>query len=149
MLIVKAVLVLLGGVCLYLAYMYISTVPSERAKARRLQSLEDAGRAAEALIVSLRPFDDDTRAEAVLELEMPGGNTVREKRYVRLTPEMTVGVTCPIVRHSQFPDRFEVGVKEDVVRSRLHHESMPRWLWRSTIIALTLGVAMVLTGIFI
>ncbi|MET9428260.1 hypothetical protein [Streptomyces sp. NPDC003036] len=149
MLIVKGVLVLLGGVCLYLAYMYISTVPSERAKARRLRSLEDAGMEAEALIVSLRPFDGDIRAEAVFEVEMPDGHTVREKKYVRLTPEMAVGVVYPIVRHSRFPDRFEVGVKEDVARSRLHHETMPRWLWRSTTIVFVLGVALVLTGIFI
>ncbi|MFF4261583.1 hypothetical protein ACFY7Y_19520 [Streptomyces virginiae] len=149
MLIVKVVLVLLGGVCFYLAYMYVSTVPGERAKARRLRGLEDAGIAAEALIVSLRPFEGDTRADAVFELAMPGGETVREKKYVRLTPEMAVGVAYPIVRHSRFPDRFEVGVKEDVSRSRLHHERMPRWLWRSTIIALVLGVALALTGIFI
>ncbi|MFE6481031.1 hypothetical protein [Streptomyces rochei] len=76
---VKVVLVLLAAGCFYLAYTYISVLPSERAKARRFRSLEEAGIETQARLVSLSPYPGDARGLAVLELVTPAGETIRAK----------------------------------------------------------------------
>ncbi|MFD6417052.1 hypothetical protein [Streptomyces sp. NPDC060194] len=144
--ILRAVLILLGAGCFYLAYTYISVLPSERAEARRFRSLEEDGVAVQARLVSLQARPGDARASAVFELDVPGGDNVRGRRSVRVTPDLRVGGLHPAVRHRQFPDRFELGTAADMARIRRHHESAPRTALRWSATAIALGTALALTS---
>ncbi|MGW0606722.1 hypothetical protein [Streptomyces sp. NPDC002644] len=146
MVIVQGLLFLLGTGAYYMVYSYISVLPGERAKAKRLRSLEEAGIPVEARLVAMTPLPGERTVSAVFAVDVPGGDTVRQRQSVPLTPELRVGGPYPAIRHRQFPERLWIGDRGSLERSRRHHENAPRSALRWAAGAFTVGTVLILAG---
>ncbi|MFF8806104.1 hypothetical protein [Streptomyces omiyaensis] len=147
MVIVRVVLFLLGAGAYYMVYSYLSVLPGERARAEQLRSLEEDGIEVQARLVALTSAPGDHTASAVFALDVPGGDTVRQRKSVPLTPELRVGDPYPAIRHRQFPEHLWIGDRASLERSRRHHENAPRSALRWSAGAVAIGTLLVLTAV--